>query len=67
MVLGRQMVTRVGEIGLSYMIAYRRGLADRSRAPQRIPHKTAKEVETRVIELRRSYPAWGPERLKLQF
>jgi len=44
-----------------------RGLADRSRAPQRIPHKTPKEMEDKVIELRRSHPAWGPERLKLQF
>ncbi len=44
-----------------------RGLADRSRAPRRIPHKTAREVEERVIELRKSHPAWGPERLKFHF
>ena len=44
-----------------------RGLEDRSRAPHSIPHKTPKEMEERVIELRRSHPAWGPERLKLQF
>ncbi len=44
-----------------------RGLEDRSRAPHSIPHKTPKEMEERVIGLRRSHPAWGPERLKLQF
>ena len=44
-----------------------RGLEDRSRAPQRIPHKTPKELEDKVIKLRESHPAWGPERLKLQF
>ena len=44
-----------------------RGLEDRCRAPQRIPHKTPKEMEEKGIELRKSHPAWGPERLKAQF
>jgi len=32
-----------------------------------MPHKRAREVETRVIELRRSHPAWEPEQLKFHF
>ncbi|MGQ9853525.1 MAG: hypothetical protein ACUVTG_09010 [Candidatus Oleimicrobiaceae bacterium] len=37
------------------------------RAPTHIPHKTPKEIENRVIELRKTHPAWGPERLKMHY
>ncbi len=44
-----------------------RGLADRSRTPHRIPHKTSAATEKRLIELRRRYTGWGAERLDLYF
>ncbi len=44
-----------------------RGLCDRSRTPHHIPHKTSKELEEKVIELRKSHPAWGPDRLKMHY
>lgn len=44
-----------------------RGLADRSRAPKRIPHKTSAYLEARVVEARETVPCYGPERLKRFF
>lgn len=44
-----------------------RGLADRSRAPKHIPHKTSKEIEEWVLELRDRYPRWGVDRLGAHF
>jgi transposase-like protein len=50
---------------------YRQGglkaLEDRKRAPKRIPHKMPKELEKRIVELRKRYPGWGPKRLKTYF
>jgi len=50
---------------------YREGglgaLQDRSRAPKRIPHKMPSELEKKIVELRKRYPAWGPRRLKTYF
>jgi len=37
------------------------------RAQKHIPHKTPKDIENRVIELRKTHPAWGPERLKMHY
>jgi len=56
----RKWVKRYREKGL-------RGLEEESRAPKHIPHKTSKEIETNIIELRRTHPAWGPERLKMHY
>lgn len=56
----RKWVRRYKEKGL-------RGLEEHSRAPKHIPHKTPKEIEDKVIELRRTHPAWGPERLKMHY
>jgi len=56
----RKWVKRYGEEGL-------RGLEEHKRAPKHIPHKTSCEIEARVIELRRTHPAWGPERLKMHY
>ena len=44
-----------------------RGLADRSRAPKRIPHKTSAYLEVKVVEARKKVPCYGPERLKWMF
>ena len=44
-----------------------RGLADRSRAPKRIPHKTSASTEARLLSLRDRYPGWGVGRLEVHF
>jgi transposase len=44
-----------------------RGLSDRSRAPNRIPHKTPQEIEQHVLSLRDRYPNWGADRLGVHF
>lgn len=46
----RKWVRRYKEKGLN-------GLKDRSRAPHHIPHKTPKEIEEKVIELKKTHPA----------
>jgi transposase-like protein len=50
---------------------YREGglgaLQNRSRAPKRIPHKMSRELEKKIVELRKRYPVWGPRRLKTYF
>jgi len=56
----RKWIKRYKEEGLE-------GFKDRSRAPHHIPHKTPKEIEDRVIDLRKNHPAWGPERLKMHY
>jgi len=43
------------------------GLEDRKRIPKHIPHKAPKPIEDKVIELRKTHPAWGPERLKMHY
>ena len=44
-----------------------RGLADRSRAPKHIPHKTPEATAKRLLELRDRYPGWSPDRLAMYF
>lgn len=44
-----------------------RGLADRSRAPKRIPHKTSEATAKRLLGLRDRYPGWGVDRLAMHF
>ena len=41
----------------------RRGLANRSRAPHRCPHKIGDEVANVICEARRRHPDWGPRKL----
>jgi transposase len=41
----------------------RRGLANRSRAPHRCPHKISDEVASVICESRRKHPEWGPRKL----
>jgi transposase InsO family protein len=40
------------------------GLEDRSRAPSRIPHRTAPELVERCLMVRRRYPSWGPRKIR---
>lgn len=41
----------------------REGLGDRSRAPQRCPHKISDAVARLICEARRQHPSWGPDKL----
>lgn len=43
------------------------GLGSQSRAPKNCPHKTAKAMEERVVELRRKTPGFGARRLIHEF
>lgn len=40
------------------------GLADQSRAPKSIPHKTGPKTEALVVAERKRHPSWGPKKLK---
>ena len=50
-----------------YEAAGIRGLEEQSRAPHRIPHKTSKAEEKKVLEAREKVPNFGPVRLKEWF
>jgi transposase len=39
------------------------GLIDRSHRPDSSPHHTSAALETRVCEIRREHPRWGPRRI----
>jgi putative transposase len=54
---GSKFKKRFEELGVA-------GLADRSRAPKVIPHKTPPEVEEVILAERKSHPTWGPRKLK---
>jgi transposase len=49
-------LTRYAQDGLA-------GLIDRTHRPDSCPHQADAEVETRVCELRREHPWWGPRRI----
>lgn len=38
-------------------------LEDRSRRPRKSPHRTPREIEALLVELRKAHPRWGPEKL----
>src|SRR5690606_9094836 len=42
-------------------------LKELSRAPKRIPHKTSKAQERKIVAARRAVPCYGPARLKAMF
>ena len=54
-------------VGYKWVARYdaegRQGLADRSRAPLRCPHKVPDEVATLLCAARRKHQDWGPEKL----
>ena len=41
------------------------GIVERSRRPLVSPHRTAKELEQRVVEVRQCYPDWGARKLRV--
>ena len=55
---GDKFKARFERLGLS-------GLADQSRAPHRIPHKTRDLLVRRIIEMREKHPTWGSKKLKV--
>src|SRR6266508_4161957 len=40
-----------------------KGLADRPRAPLRIPHQTSEEIASKVVAFRRRFPHMGPRKI----
>lgn len=42
-----------------------RGIAERSRRPRGSPHRTATDLEKRVVEVRHRYPDWGARKLRV--
>jgi putative transposase len=40
------------------------GLADRTHAPQNLPHKIEAEAAARIVSLRKRRPSWGPRKLR---
>src|SRR3569833_3213137 len=40
------------------------GLRERSRAPQRIPHRTSPEGVVLILATRRAHPTWGARKIK---
>lgn len=40
------------------------GLADESRAPKVIPHKSPPELEAMLVTERKAHPTWGPRKIK---
>src|SRR3954467_10220607 len=54
---GYKWLERYDEEGLD-------GLRDQSRAPQKHPNQVLSEVAEAIVELRREYPLWGPEKLR---
>jgi len=51
-------------VGYKWVARYdaegRKGLADRSRAPNHCPHKVPDEVATLLCQARRKHTDWGP-------
>ena len=54
----------------TWLIRYARdglaGLIDRTHRPPSCPHQVCVEVESRVCELRREHPRWGPRRIAFE-
>jgi transposase InsO family protein len=47
-----------------YKLLGEAGLADRSRAPKVIPHRTSPELVGLIVDERKRHPTWGPKKLK---
>ena len=47
-----------------YRVLGAAGLADQSRAPKQIPHRTTGEAVEAILAMRARYPTWGPKKLK---
>ena len=44
-----------------------KGLNDLSKAPHNIPHKTPKELEDHIVEIKKDLPTWGANRMVRDF
>ena len=55
-------------VGYKWCARYRdhglAGLKELSRAPLRVPGRTASEVEVMIVSERRRHPTWGPKKLQ---
>jgi hypothetical protein len=70
---GERMTDLCEEFGISRKTGYKFverfeklgivGLLDQRRVPERIPHRTSKEVTELIVTLRRKHPTWGPKKL----
>src|ERR1035438_6771749 len=53
-----------------WMARYEEGgleaLAEESHRPKNIPNQIPAEIETRIVEMRRLHPLWGPARIQNQ-
>ena len=47
-----------------YAVEGRPGLENRSRRPLSSPHRTAGEMEARVVAIRQAHPAWGGRKIR---
>ncbi|MEJ7603143.1 MAG: integrase core domain-containing protein [Kofleriaceae bacterium] len=54
---GNKVKKRFDELGIT-------GLADKSRAPKVIPHKSSRELVELVVAERNKHPTWGPKKIK---
>jgi len=71
---GERMTDVCRDFGISRKTGYKlwerykaegaRGLFDRSRAPQRVNHRTSTEMRKLLVEARRAHPTWGPRKLR---
>lgn len=71
---GERMTDLCREYGISRKTGYKikerferegaAGLADKSRAPKVIPHKTPPELEEIIVAERHQHPTWGPKKIK---
>lgn len=55
---GHKLKARVAQLGQA-------GLADQSRAPHVIPHKTSSTMVQMLLAERAKHPTWGPKKLKV--
>ena len=74
---GERMTDLCREFGISRKTGYKLaqrfedysavGLLDQRRVPERIPHRTSREVAELLVELRQRHPTWGPKKLRTRF
>jgi len=71
---GERMSDLCREFGISRKTGYKLwsryrelggvGLFDEPRRPERIPHRTAPEIEKLLVETRDAHPTWGPRKVR---
>jgi transposase InsO family protein len=73
---GERMTDLCREFGISRKTGYKiwsryeshgpGALADESRAPRVVPHRTPPVVQQLVVEFKQAHPSWGPRKLKVE-